>query len=145
MVMKTRTTLIGGLASFLVYGTIIFLTIQALLYYFYDNIEEVKSLIPIVVLNEFVDTVKGKMTIEVRFSDYGGQCVTEENECMPEITYTKANMKGYFSKLSCETDGNICAVQLTCNKCILDTAAQILFSSRESNSHATSINVEVSS
>ena len=72
MVMKTRTTLIGGLASFLVYGTIIFLTIQALLYYFYDNIEEVKSLIPIVVLNEFVDTVKGKMTIEVRFSDYGG-------------------------------------------------------------------------
>ena len=83
--------------------------------------------------------------MKVTFSDYGGQCVTEDNECMPEITYSKANMKGQFSKISCETDGNICEVQLTCNNCVLDTAAQILFSSRESNSYATSINVDVSS
>lgn len=78
--MKTRRTLIGGITSIIVYGSIVFLTIQSLLYFFFDNIEETKSLIPIVVVNEFYDTIKGTINIKVTFNEYRGQCVTEENE-----------------------------------------------------------------
>ena len=62
-VMKTRRTLIGGLSSLIVFGAIAFLTVQALLYFYYDNIEEIKSLIPIVVVNEYAETIKGTINI----------------------------------------------------------------------------------
>ena len=70
--MTTRRTLIGGITTIIVYGSIVFLTIQTLLYYFYDNIEETKSLIPIVVANEFYDTIKGTINIQVTFNEYRG-------------------------------------------------------------------------
>ena len=70
--MTTRRTLIGGITTIIVYGSIVFLTIQTLLYYFYDNIEETKSLIPIVVANEFYDTIKGTINIQVTFNEYQG-------------------------------------------------------------------------
>jgi len=70
-----------------------------LLYYFYDNIEEVKSLIPIVIVNEFMDSIKGTIDIKMGFGEYGGQCVTEENECLPEISYTAYDIKGRLSNL----------------------------------------------
>ena len=103
--MKIRRTLIGGIASIIVYGAILFLTIQALLYFFYDNIEEIKSLIPIVVVNEYADTIKGTINIKVTFGEYGGLCVKEDNECVPEITYTKTNVSGRLSTLKCTTEG----------------------------------------
>ena len=71
--MTTRKTLIGGISTIIVYALILFLTIQALLYYFYDNIEEIKSLIPLVVVNEFSDTIKGTINIKVTFNEYGGE------------------------------------------------------------------------
>ena len=143
--MKIRRTLIGGIASIIVYGAILFLTIQALLYFFYDNIEEIKSLIPIVVVNEYADTIKGTINIKVTFGEYGGLCVKEDNECVPEITYTKTNVSGRLSTLKCTTEGTQCKIELTCDNCILGFSSDILFSSYETSSYATSIKVEISS
>ena len=70
-----------------------------MLYYFYDNIEEVKSLIPIVIVNEFTDSIKGTINIKMWFGEYGGQCVIKENECLPEIAYTKYDISGRLSTL----------------------------------------------
>ena len=79
------------------------------------------------------------------FGEYGGQCVNDKNECMPEITYTKTNISGRLSTLSCLAVESECMIELTCEHCVLGKSAQVLFSSLENSSYATSIKVAISS
>ena len=143
--MVTKRTFVGGFCSIIGYLLLAFLTIQSLLYFFYDNIEEIKALIPIVVVKEIADPIDGNMNIKFTFYEYGGQCVTAENECVPEIQYIKEKITGRLSDLSCYAEANVCSVELSCTNCILDKSAAIKLSSYEYNSYATSIQVDVSS
>ena len=88
------------------------------MYFFYDNVDEIKALVPIVVTKDF-NPIKGTINIKVTLNDYGGQCVTTESECIDEISYTKTDVTGKMSSLSCSAEDNVCIVELTCTNCIL--------------------------
>lgn len=43
-----------------------------MLYFVYDNVEETKALLPIVVMK---DEIRGDITITISLNAYGGECV----------------------------------------------------------------------
>lgn len=73
--MMTKRTFLGGLITCFAICVICFLATQTILFFFYDNIEESKALIPIVVMDE---DVKGDIKVVFAFNAYGGECVNSD-------------------------------------------------------------------
>ena len=77
--MLVRETKIGGLFTLLLFAVVSYVVISNFLYFNYDNVTETKAQIPIVVVEENYGVIDGKITINVIFQQYGGECITEEN------------------------------------------------------------------
>jgi len=98
--MTIRMTTIGGLFTLLLlYGALIVIMAEVL--YFKEDLEEEKSFLPVLSEDTYDDSsndiLRGNLKIKVTFSEYGGNCISQEDECVPEIQVTPTDIDGEFS------------------------------------------------
>jgi hypothetical protein len=94
--MYVRATFVGGIFTILAILLIIFLVVQSLLMYSYDNILETKSLIPLPVMVQNYPDATGDIEIKLIFGEYGGMCIapSDDTKCHREITTKTSGMNG---------------------------------------------------
>lgn len=68
------------------YVTGLMLIIASLIYYIVDNIEETKALVPLVSVQNDIESITGNIVVVAKLENYGGLC-TLNDECHPDINY----------------------------------------------------------
>ena len=98
----TRKTMIGGFFSFLFFIAAYNLIVISVITLQIDNIEELKSLVPLVVLNEIAPDLTGNVDLKIKLGNYGGECIEKnlasQDTCDQSIFYLFTHAK--FQKLA---------------------------------------------
>mmetsp|Transcript_5708 Transcript_5708/g.10208 ORF Transcript_5708/g.10208 Transcript_5708/m.10208 type:complete len:981 (-) Transcript_5708:36-2978(-) len=135
----------GGFFSLLFYVAVLFYLIVAFLVYAWDNVEEIKALVPLVTLEKEYDDIKGDVEITAEFGSYGGVCVTKENECDSRIAARTTGISWESLEASCSFVKSACVVRLLCRGCRVSTGAMVEYQLSEDWSYANYIKSTVSS
>lgn len=146
-VIKTKTK-IGAFftAIFLIIAVI--LLVSAFLEYYYDNINELQSLDPLVVLEKQVTSFSTDLNVTISFLQYSEECVVN-NTCSSQISIATANIlpagTSYSSLTTCTlSSDNSCTIKFSCKSCTIDSKAYIYAYLHEEYTFAAGISVEVS-
>jgi hypothetical protein len=99
--MIVRSTSVGGVVSVMCMILIMYVIFQSFLYYFYDNVDETKTLIPLVVLKELYGTILTDIKTTLVLNEYGGHCLDSSdnalgNTCSPELIIESSGILGNF-------------------------------------------------
>jgi hypothetical protein len=147
--MTLRKNYCGGAFSLLFYICASFYLSQAFLIYVYDNIEEIKALVPIVTLDKQYDDVRpmqitADIQIKAEFGNYGGACMQEQEVCVALISVVVTGFsKGSFETTCSLSDLGTCTVTLNCQGCQVATGAQVEYQLNEDWSYANFIKTSV--
>lgn len=142
IIMKTNK--IGAFFSFgFVLGSIIVIILSSYAYQ-YDNIQETKSLIPLVILEKMNQNIRSTFTIELEFYNYGDSC---EHQFGPSGSF-KSIISGIsyksYTQISYLFNKN-CFIQLVCYDCLINIGASIAFYLQEKSSFCNAISLNMSS
>ncbi|OMJ94599.1 hypothetical protein SteCoe_2248 [Stentor coeruleus] len=137
-----RKTSVGGL--FTIYFIIIAVisAIGLMMNYIMDNVQESKSLIPLVTLDEFVSAKN--IIVITEFLVYGGYCINGLGEC---LSYNVVNDAGIlFSSriVKCYKYGKICEIHVNYKNAYIEKEAKIQFKMKENTSYSSGITVNIS-
>ncbi|OMJ66282.1 hypothetical protein SteCoe_36931 [Stentor coeruleus] len=125
--------------------TIIFVGLSVIEYIF-DNIQETKALVPLIVLNEDVNAFTANLLeISCLLVGYGGNC-GENNVCDQGIFINAINLQGSSFNYTCSIDENeSCVIKVMCYECEIQADASIFVNSKEELSYASEIHVNITS
>ncbi|CAG9320208.1 unnamed protein product [Blepharisma stoltei] len=141
--MYLKKTKIGGLFSIIFIFIAIIAVGTALVNYSLNNVYEVKSLVPLVVLKQDVPEFIGDFIITVTLIHYGGTC-TSKNDCSSELSHIITGINGSFSKSSCRSyDNGNCDITILCKSCEVLSYAQISYSMNNQNGYVSGFTVNV--
>ena len=139
-----QKTKIGGAFSILFIFLSILLMITAILTYSLENIDELKILQPLPVLQNEVDAFYANIQVIAEFENYGDICEIN-NKCSAEIVAMASNFDILNGNYSCQQTGSSCTVSFMCLKCVIGSQASVRFILQSPYSYASSININVTS
>ena len=139
-------TVLGGIFALVFVVLALILSVSMLFSYELSNVNEEKSLVPLVTLQDnVVDFVAGMFTVNLAFLTYGDSC-TVNKVCSPNISLAVTNIRSKISHYECElTSDNSCNIYFTCINCIIDTGAILAVELNQQLSYASGIYVNVTS
>ena len=132
----------GGFASIVFAMLAIILIVSAVLDYEYNNVNENKALLPLVILQNTVDNFYGNISTEITFIDYGGECSNETDE-NPIIAFSNLEYSSFSVKM--EKSGKDCKILLDLKQCEIETGAKINLKIPSYTSFCSSIGLDVNS
>ena len=139
-VMHLRATFIGGAATWLFLCTAIVIIGSTFISYSDDNVQESKTLVPKVVLDQEVEEFVAKdFLFVVEFMRYGDVC--------EELEFTKKNIEGLDERFNYTKDRNdkTCHLELSYKDLIISSGASITIISNEKFSYCSGIMVNLTS
>ena len=102
-------TKIGGTFSVgFIFASFITITLSILNIY-YDNIIEIRGIIPTILLDEFI--VAKDFSVNFTFYSYGGHCL-KDNKCDSSIHYNLQGLSYSNSEIKCIIESSDCSVYL---------------------------------
>jgi hypothetical protein len=117
----------GGTFTLLFYVCVLYYLIIAFLVYVYDNIEEIKALVPLVTLEKEYDNVRPKINADIdivaEFGSYGASCVENVDTCNSKISVVISEVYADSIETICELVEQACVVTVRCKGCISMQAA----------------------
>ena len=137
-----RKTQIGGLFSIFFLLSAGMIIIGSFLTYYFDNITENKSLVPILLLENSISASIVQVTIS--FYLYGGLCV-QNSTCQPENVFADSNIKYSSRDIICSKTGTTCNVILTYTDFSISSNSALYIQMIESIASATSMSVNITS
>ena len=142
----TKKTLMGGFFSIIyIIGTFLLIG-STFISYIEDNIQESKALIPLVVLESEVGSIKSQeLSVQLWLDLYGGQC-EENSRCLPStlISFTGLSCENFT--YSCElTSKNSCKIVFKCLNADINQGSHISFSFLEKLSYTSGIRINLTS
>ena len=140
-VVYTRTR-IGGLISVIFILTALVTVVSSLLAYYLANITEIKSLVPVLVLN--TDVSAKFLQVTTTFYVYGGVCGID-SICVPSITVSDSGVLYSSKQTTCSILGTSCQVSTLYTDFSLTSASTVLISLKECQSMASQISVNLTS
>jgi hypothetical protein len=147
--MVTRKTLLGGIFTFFFLIAAFNLIARSIVMLQMDNIQELKNLIPLVVLSEIAPSISGNIDFIVTFGNYGGECVVKKDQgktiCSPSIFYRISEVDISESHFRCELKNLDCIIYLTLENCELKSATEIDIKLQERFAYTSQIIVNVTS
>jgi hypothetical protein len=144
-IMKRKTPM-GGFASivFLAFS-LVYITTNMLSYY-YGNIVETKSLVPVLTLSQAISTDCFNITVELLY--YPGECIDTNNanypngkNCSDFLYYNFNNLDG---NVHCDLIGTTCAIYFDCDNCSIYGSGSLSYKFCEFESLASAIRVTMS-
>ena len=139
-----RQTNIGGIFSLYFLSLALITICIALMGYIYDNISEIKTLVPIVTLS---DSIKSStLTVEFQLYEYKGDCQYNENY-KPENDITESGITYGSRTASCELRKATCSVYIVYEDFHLISDGYLNFTGKNISVSTTffTVNIEASS
>ncbi|OMJ83788.1 hypothetical protein SteCoe_15196 [Stentor coeruleus] len=144
-----KKTLFGGVFTLLFYGSAFILIGSAGIEYFWNNIYELKTLQPLVVLEKEVDHFYTDLTIVVELFRYSDSCSSDNEVCSESIYITYDNIKysgNSKNVITCEkTSDDTCIIVFSCSDCWIDPGANFRIEMKEDMSYCSGIFVNITS
>lgn len=152
-IVKAQKNFIGGVFSVIYFSVSIIVIGSLMCYFFISNINEAKSLIPIVILQDEIPNFAANFEVKIEFHKYGDSCVVSElfsfesiDFCNEQVFVDVVNVEKTIEKLSCDMQTDrTCVVFYQCIGCQIGVGAFISVSLSEKLSYASSISVNVTS
>ena len=137
-----KKTKIGGMFSlfFLLAAGII--GISSFLTYYFDNISENKSLVPVLLLENSVSA--DIVIVEVSFHVYGGKCV-QQSACHPNNVILDSDISYSARSISCMKTGTTCTILLKYSGFALPDDSLLQINMLEDYASAVSMSINVTS
>ena len=143
----TRKNLFGGFFTCIFFIAAFNLIVRSIVMLQMDNIEELKNLIPLVVLNEIAPSLTGNVDLIISFGNYGGKCIEKnsnnEDICESSIFYFITEVQYSKASFYCELKGLSCYVYLTLEDCEIDSTTDITLKLQEKFAYTSSIVVNL--
>lgn len=140
---KKRNTYGTVFSCFFVIGSI-FVFIQSMVIFYEDNVDQIKSSLPLVILEREVEEFTANFTIEMTLINYGGQC-SEYGECA-SINVIPSDLEYDRIQITCQKTGKQdCSILTYCKKCTLISNAVIKYKIQEIYSYTSAIQVNFTS
>ncbi|CAG9336315.1 unnamed protein product [Blepharisma stoltei] len=137
-------TKFGGAFTIVFIIIAIIIMLDALVNYSLNNILELKSMIPLVVLDGMTE-FEGNFQIKTTLMHYGGNCL-KNDECSSEIGYTISNITGDWSGITCEyVDEEDCIVSIECKNCKIPNQGQLSYQLINTNGFTSGFRVQINS
>ena len=137
-----RKTQIGGLFSIFFFLSAGIIIIGSFLTYYLDNITELKSLVPILLLETQVSAATVQITTS--FYLYNGMCV-ENSTCIPSNIILDSGFSYSSRSLLCSKQGSTCTISLSYTDFFLQSDSTVQIQMLETLASATSMSVNVTS
>jgi len=132
--MILRRTYLGGLFSVLFIVMAALLCLNTVLLFKYENVEELKSLLPLVTVDK---EFKANLYVNAYFYNYPGKCLTSDDVELELINLEFSETKVDSNK----TNGN-CLVSWECKLCKVQSGSSLYMKLAQFNSFSTMIEVE---
>lgn len=136
-----RKTSVGGLFTIYFFISAVVTAAGLLMSFIMDNIEENKSLIPLVTLDEFV--IAKKLIVIAEFLVYGGFCVNDVNECNSSSNVLEVGLHFSSRILKCYKLENTCSIHVEYTNIYTEKDARIQFRMTESISYSSGMTVNI--
>ena len=137
-----RKTQIGGLFSiFFLFAAAIIIS-ESFINYYFDNITEMKSLIPVLLLEPQVSAAT--VNIAASFYLYGGICV-ENSPCFSTINILESGISYTSRYVLCSNQGTTCTVDISYKHFYLISNSVVHIQMLDTSASATSMSVNVTS
>ncbi|CAG9318074.1 unnamed protein product [Blepharisma stoltei] len=144
-VMKLKKTDCGGIFTIIFLVVAIIIILSYAINYQLNNIQETKTLVPLVALEDEASTFPALINVSTTLFNYGGHCKTG-NSCHESISFTTTSITYDSLELSCYiNNGNNCTIALVCKKCVIDAGAVVQLNLLEASSYTSAIISNVSS
>ncbi|OMJ65604.1 hypothetical protein SteCoe_37923 [Stentor coeruleus] len=152
--MQLKQTFIGGICTVILLGACTIILVSVCLIYISDNITEVKSLMPLVVLENNVDKFTADFYVIFTLQNYGDSCVSQfrssrilsSRHCSENIYIKVDGINSQYESINCsKIPDNSCQIFYKCSTCELDLNSNLKLILAEDSSYSTGIIVNVTS
>ena len=138
-----KKTRIGGLLSLIFLLFVVTTLCEGILLYIYDNVSEIKEMIPLVMINDDVDSSFVEISNEVM--GYGGECV-EKGVCSEDIEISEIGLVYKSREIDCKSVSNNCFIKILYKNVKLDKKiSNVYIHYKESLSFANAISLNITS
>ena len=142
--LKLKKTFLGGVFSLCFLSLAILLIIYTIIEFTYNNVDESKTLIPLVIMEDEVTEFSSDFLLNLVFLRYGGSCTDENKKCVSSITIQSVNIKGKFVQKSCYmSEEQDCSIEYTCSNCEITAGAYVNVVASEKTSYASAISLNI--
>lgn len=138
-IISTRKTKIGGVFTIIFYSIFLLLAAEMTIVYFIGDIEEVKSLIPLIIIESFGKRIKSNFSIKIDIKSFPISCeghplLGNTNKmffdnyalCSNDFSIITKDMKYKEYNYKCKYDSNnTCSILFTCIDCEPKVASTI--------------------
>lgn len=139
-----KKTFFGTIFSLIFIIIAIVIVSQAFVIYIKDNVYEIKTLMPLVVLEKEVMRFLGNFTVSVKLYNYGGVCI-ENDKCNEDISVKVTKINIEKSEFVCVKEKYNCIIYYYCIDCEIKSDSRISFTLKEVNSYTTAIEANLTS
>ena len=138
-------TYLGGMFSLMFLTAAMLLIGLAIITYNLDNINEIKALVPLVVLStEVPQFVASEARISVDLLSYGDSCGTNST-CSSLIHINFQYVSSNSTVITCVLTEKTCRIQIVCVACVFQVGSSLSLLLGEELSYASGISVNISS
>ncbi|CAG9320198.1 unnamed protein product [Blepharisma stoltei] len=144
--MYLKNTSVGGLFGIIFIFLAMIIIGTELVSFASNNIYEIKSLIPLVVLEQDIPKFEADFIISITLMNYGSSCVSTGNVCSAYIFSNIDGITGNWEELSCEQkDNGDCMVYTKCHKCTINKQGLLKIIMEDPNGYTSGYSVNVTS
>ena len=134
-----RKTKIGGIFTILSILGVSVIVISAVLSFQLDNITEIKSLVPIIIIDTPISA--SKLWVTVIFYLYGGSCIGTDLICLSINSFTESGFNYTNKIVNCHLVNTDCIVNIEYSDISLEASSAIYIQMRELTATAIGISI----
>ncbi|OMJ81366.1 hypothetical protein SteCoe_18224 [Stentor coeruleus] len=151
---QLNKTFIGGQFTVILIGTAIITFISLCIIYILDNITEVKTLMPMVILENYAESFKANIEVNFELKNYGDSCFgndsfyknTNFEYCNKDIYAIPNNLNFQSNTINClKNSEGTCLIKYKCFNCEISLDSTLKLVLIEKLSYATGILVNITS
>ncbi|OMJ95501.1 hypothetical protein SteCoe_1098 [Stentor coeruleus] len=152
---QIQKKIIGGQFTVILIGSSLIIFVSIYTVFAFDNIAEIKTLMPLVILENYVQNFKADIEVKLELKNYGDSCFQNQNlsknfyssaYCSNEIYAVANNINIQLNTIKCYKDNdNACIVYYHCLKCQINLDSNLKFVFVEKLSYATGILINITS
>lgn len=144
MIMK-KTNIGGFFTVIFIAATMVYFG-TSIIEYYYNNIQETKALVPLIVLENDVDEFTTEIfRVTCTLVGYNGECGVEK-VCNSQIFINITGLSSSSFEYECEiVDKILCTVSILCKNCVQVERGSVLINFKEKLSYASAIYVNITS
>ena len=137
-----KKTKIGGVFSLIFLLTAGVTVVGSLLNYSLGNITEIKSLVPVLILDTEISA--DFLQVNIVFYFYGGQCASDSG-CVNENSITESGLNFSSKRIECLSKDYQCNILITYSGVSSGSSSSIMIFMGESEAYATSMSINLTS